>query len=284
MFKAMVALIRVTGPALAMPPPVPAELKAIVVLVSVKLPVDSWARAPPEAAVLLTRDEFESASVPMLSMPPPDPVAVFDVNVLSVIVRLPVAKLATAAPVVALLLVNVSAESTSWFMLTIAPPEPVAALFAKLESETVRLPVASLATPPPKLAALPVMARLDRRERARIVDGAAAAGGEPAGDRQAGDRGRHSGGHRENAGGVVSADRERACARALDRLGDLVLPVLASVSVPPVSVMFCVVLKNTVLGAGLTMLAGLALVLMFAQPTPVLSVPAVSASALVETT
>ena len=63
---------------------------------------------PPEAAVLLTKDEFETASVPMLSMPPPEPVAAFDVNVLSVIVRLPFADWRRPRRRVALLLVNVS--------------------------------------------------------------------------------------------------------------------------------------------------------------------------------
>ena len=57
--SAIVTLTNVTGPALEMPPPWVAELKAIVLLVSESEPVDSWSMPPPDVAELFASDEFE---------------------------------------------------------------------------------------------------------------------------------------------------------------------------------------------------------------------------------
>ena len=169
-------------------------------------------------------------------------------------------------------------------MLLIAPPEVVAVLFGEARSRDVQVARRLVRDAAAEVGGVARHGEIRQAERARIVDGAAVDRREPAGDRQAGDRGGHTGGDRENAGGVVAADREIAGARALDRLWRPGVPVLASASVPPVKVIVPVVLKITVFGAGLTMFAGLALVLISAQPTPVRSVPTARVSAFVETT
>ena len=148
----------------------------------------------------------------------------------------------------------------------------------------VKLPVDSLATPPPKAAVLPVIARFDR---SRVPELSMAPPFSAA-----------------NPPVIVKPEIEAVTPVATEKTVAILFPLIetklapgpwmafatlvplesASASVPRVSVNAPVMVKNTVFAAGLAILAGLALVLILAQPTPVRSVPVVSASTFVETT
>ena len=165
-----------------------------------------------QSGVAQQRRSSESESVPVLSMPPPQIRWLnSSVSVLSVTAQIAGGKIRRrprrSGSAVAGRTYRMKAPGGS--CCRIAPPKPVATLFAKLVVETVRLPVVSLATPPPKAAELPVIARLERLSVPELsIAPPLLLRGKPACDRQAGDRGGHSRSYRENASNVVSADRE----------------------------------------------------------------------------
>lgn len=170
---------------------------------------------------------------------------------LSVIERLDPGRLAIAAPFEAILVVNVSPESTSVWLFRIAPPKVLAAFCEKLEFATVSVPVSSLATPPPNAAVLPVTERFERLSTPELSMAPPLFAARPP----------------VTVSPLIEAVTPAATENtplALPPLivsmpgpgpridfATLVPPLFASVSVPPVKSIVPVALKSTVFGAGL---------------------------------